>query len=541
MSLSLLDLLEVRVVRDVVAVGLVGEGDDADRIVSMRRVTPIHRIALGFSILAMLLTLTAPAISTAASSAPQPSPASRTHTTTRSIRVTTPRAYQVVQRGSSTKGTLRVVGTTTNLSGSIEASWRGGPWRTIAQVRWGRFAGQLSGQPAGQGTLRVRSATHRSITKSVRFVGIGDIFVIAGQSNAAGYGRCRSSYTCTTVRASLFGNDYHWHPLTDPTDSNVNQRDTVSRDSKPGGSAWPLVGTILATAHGDGVPIAFVPCARGASTIEDWRRTTASGNTTLYSSMVKRVRAVGGARAVLFWQGESDALMNTSRAHYRKRAGAFCAAVRRDLRIPVVLGQIGDYSDALPRIGIDNVRLAQEDLWRTATTNALAGPSLYDIDLAGDVHFLQGPQIAIAAQRWAAAIDAAIYKRGDGTGPVLTTATYDGALEVQLIFNDISLPLQPTDRELGGFTLTAGDAPLTITSARVTSVTTVTLTLAQPTTKPLAVSLGSFRSGAGAAVPRDSSPAALPARCFVGVPVKRVTPTPQPSPSESGLGEPLAT
>ncbi len=454
-----------------------------------------------------------------------------------------PQAYQVAQRTTSNRGAIRVAGTTTGLSGEIQASWRNSPWRTVARINKGRFSGWLYGQPAGQGTLRVRSAAHPSIAKSVWFVGVGDIFVIAGQSNAVGHGSYRFASTRTTPRASLFGNDYRWHPLTDPTDSNVNQRDIVSRDKNPEGSIWPVVGTLLILAHNDGVPLAFLTCAKGGTAIAEWQRkgTGTTDHTTLYGSMVKRVRAVGGAKAVLFWHGETDAFIGVTRATYKARTASFCTAVRRDLRIPVVLGQAGDYNGVIPRASMDNVRLAQEDLWRTTTNNVLTGPSLYDIDLRGNIHFLWKPEAMIAAQRWAAAIDATVYKRGDGTGPVLTAATYDGNLNVQLVFRDASLPLQPAKQRLGGFTLTAGGVPVTITSARVTSSTTVALTLAQPTTKPLAVSLGSFRSGAGAAVPRDSSPAALPARCFVGVPVKRVTPTPQPSPSESGLGEPLAT
>jgi hypothetical protein len=287
-----------------------------------------------------------------------------------------------------------------------------------------------------------------------------------------------------------------------------------------------LVATALAAKLGNHIPLAFVHCALGGSVIAQWQRsnTNPDGATTLYGAMIKRVRALGGhVRAVLFWQGETDALADTSQAAYTILSSRFDANVWRDLQVPIVVGQIGDYNHDSPRLGANNVRLAQEDLWTDGGPIVVPGPCLYDIDLDGSNHFLTAAQNEGAAERWTAAIENGIYHDGDGDGPVLATATYGGGLDVDLTFRGEALPLAPVGEQLGGFTVTQDGTPVTVASAAITSANTVTLRLAQPASGPLAVSLGSDRSAAGAIVPTDSSPAHLPAWPFVNVPVASTT------------------
>ena len=119
------------------------------------------------------------------------------------------------------------------------------------------------------------------------------------------------------VRASMFGNDDLWKALRDPVDSPARQVDRVSADPRAAGSVWPLVGAGLVAA--DPVPVAFVPCARATTSISRWLRDERRpySRATLYGSMVRRVRAVGGrVRAVLFWQGEADARALVERSRY---------------------------------------------------------------------------------------------------------------------------------------------------------------------------------------------------------------------------------
>ena len=133
----------------------------------------------------------------------------------------------------------------------------------------------------------------------------------------------RTGYTHPVLRAALFGNDDRWAELLDPVDRAAGQVDRVSADPGAGGSVWPLVATeLMAT---EGVPVAFVPCAKIGTNIRRWTEDAAAphARSTLYGSMLRRVRAVGGrVRAVLFWQGEVDARAGTSQHAMRRRSAA---------------------------------------------------------------------------------------------------------------------------------------------------------------------------------------------------------------------------
>jgi hypothetical protein len=436
------------------------------------------------------------------------------------LRVGSPRAYQVFQRVGG-GGAILVTGRTRGLGRRVEARWGSGTWVTVACRSDGRFSMRFRVRRAGQATLQVRSASRHGFVVSRAYVGVGDIYVIAGQSNASGRGSEPSSYASAVLRPALFGNDDRWKRLTDPVDSAAGQVDKVSADAFAAGSVWPLLATeLLAAEH---VPVAFVPCAKGTTAIGQWLEDAAAPHSrrTLYGSMLRRVRAVGGrARAVLFWQGEADARKSTSQRAYAAALRTLAAELAYDCGAPLVVAQLGDYDPSVYLGGrIDAIRLAQQQAWRAGW--ALKGPALYDVDLHGHVHFSRRADEVVAARRWAAAILASVLHRALPAGPRLKTALYDGALSVTLRFDCGGGSLRPGD--VGGVVLRSGGDAVPVT-ASVSTADTVTLLLAAPASPPLTVSVGSGRESAGQPVPAEGSAWALPARMFVGAPVTLVSP-----------------
>ena len=433
------------------------------------------------------------------------------------LRVSAPQTYQVIQRGGDGRADIVVRGVSKGLGARVQASWAGRPWTTASVGRGGAFTVRLRDCPGGQGTLRVRAAARPSVARSVRYVGVGDIFVVAGQSNASGRAYAASSYS-GRVRASMFGNDDLWKALRDPVDSPARQVDRVSADPRAGGSVWPLVGAGLVAA--DPVPVAFVPCARATTSISRWLRDEQRpySRATLYGSMVRRVRAVGGrVRAVLFWQGEADARALVERSRYQVSLALLASQLGEDCGAPLVAAQIGDYGPRYAAEAVNGIRLAQQDAWSAGW--ALPGPVLYDIDLHGDVHFRREPETALAAARWTAAILAGVEGSDAPAGPTLLEATYDGVQTIALRFDCHGEQLRQT--ALGGFFVGAADGdPVDFAYAAVTAPETVSVFLLAPTTEPLRVSLGSGREGAGRPVPRETSAWGLPALPFVDVPVE---------------------
>ena len=436
------------------------------------------------------------------------------------IRLVSPRSYQVIQRDALGHGSISVRGRCTGFDGRLRVRWGDGPWLRTRAGRDGAFSVRLDVAGPGQAPLQVVSVSRPSLTVTRGFVGVGDIFVIAGQSNASGRGPNLSVAEHPVLRAGLFGNDDRWRRLTDPVDSPVGQVDTVSLDRHAGGSVWPRVATELMAA--EDVPVAFIPCARGNVTMERWLRQPARPRSThtLYGSLLRRVRvAEGHIRAVLLLQGESDARWSVPPGDYEQRLRRFAARVRRDIGAPVVVGQIGDFRvERYPVDSVDAIRAAEQHAC-DVDSGLVRGPSLYDIDLCGGWHIVEPDDQATAAHRWAAAILGGVLGRDVPAGPRLTGATYDGGVTVELSFSGgATLVAGPT----GGFTVEASGSQVPVESAEVTRPATVTLTLAAPPAGPLTVSLGEGRAGAGAPVPAESSPWRLPAQTALRLPVAEV-------------------
>jgi hypothetical protein len=432
------------------------------------------------------------------------------------IVIRTPRASQVVQRDAAGTGVIVVRGVGLGFGGRVQVRWGQRRWRVVSRARNGSFTCRLGPYPPGQATLEVRSVRRRRVTASRAAVGIGDVYVIAGQSNASGRGTSLFACEDPAYTAMLFGNDDRWRPLADPTDTAEGQIDRVSADVGAGGSVWPLVARRLMAE--ERTPVAFIPCARVGTPLRRWQRPARGilDGSTLYGSMVRRVAAAGGrVRAVLFWQGEADAKRQTPGDVYEGLLVQFARDVRRDCRAPLVVAQIGDYGPAFTDAGVDAVRLAQARVW--GRDGVVAGPVLYDIDLEGVVHFSAVDDVTLAADRWSAAVLGGVLGADVPRAPQLGAVTWDGDREIAIAVAAGASPLTPGTT--GGFTVSAGDVSVPVESATVEADGTVRLVLTERPASAPAVALGSGRTGAGAPVPVEGSAWRLPMAPFVTGPV----------------------
>jgi hypothetical protein len=433
-----------------------------------------------------------------------------------SIRLDSPSAYQVVQRDKHGHAIIPIRGRCVGFDGRLRVRWGDGPWVGLRAGRDGKFSARLRVSGPGQASFEVMSVSRPSLSVTRKSVGVGDIFVIGGQSNASGRGPNLSVATHPVLTAGLFGNDDRWRQLADPVDSPEGQVDAVSIDWGAGGSVWPRVATELMAS--DDVPVAFIPCARGNVVMRRWLRDPRRplSSRTLYGSMTRRVRAAGGrVRAVLLLQGESDAQWGVPAAVFERQLRRFAMQVREDIGAPVVVGQIGDLSvTRYPPDSVDVIRDAQEHAC-DVDAGLVRGPSLYDINLGGSAHIVEPEDQATAAHRWAAAILGGVLGHSVPAAPRLINAAYHGSRTIELSFQGAPLVAGPA----GGFTVEAGGGPMEVTSARVTGRATVKLVLAYQPEGALTVSLGQGRAGAGALVPVESSAWRLPALTTLRLPV----------------------
>ncbi len=237
------------------------------------------------------------------------------------LAILSPLDFQVIQRTTRERGTIPLRGTFTDLPAppdAIEARLGpDAPWlRLEARIEGGRFQGPLDAAAGGWSRLEVRAIAGDRVlaAAAVEHVGIGEVFVVAGQSNSANHGE--EKQTTRTGRVAAFDGQ-RWQLAHDPQPG----------ASGDGGSFLPPFGDALAGRFG--VPIGLVACGVGATSVREWlpagarfpNPPTLEGNVrrlpdggwestgTLFDAFVARLRPLGphGFRAVLWHQGESDA------------------------------------------------------------------------------------------------------------------------------------------------------------------------------------------------------------------------------------------
>ncbi|MBC7767068.1 hypothetical protein H7Y21_03690 [Arenimonas sp.] len=440
-----------------------------------------------------------------------------------SITINSPRTFQVFQRNENNRADIIISGKYLGSPSEIEASFQGEPYTSIDKSpSGGKFSGILKNQRVGQGILKVRFSDQLSINDEKGNIGIGDIFVIAGQSNASGRGEHNQINTSSNFKASIFGNDDKWKELEDPTDSDIDQVDLVSRDTA-GGSAWPILATYFLNSQK--VPVAFVPTAKGATSINQWQKNyvRSAGNINLYSSMKRRIEAVGGnVKAILFLQGEADASTGMDTVTYRKQMIRFADDVNTDFATPIIAGQIGDMPTTATN-NVDQVREAQRMVWNQKS-NVFAGPTLYDvpISLKDHVHFVSDSSLQILAERWWAALEAKFYGGSRARGPKIIKLQYNQS-ESQIVLtfdsNLASNASQLAFRNLNpsGFTVKENNRNVPIKTVTQIDLNKILIDLNTRTTENITVSLGSGHSGQDVNIFRDTSKFKLPAEFFINI------------------------
>ncbi len=343
------------------------------------------------------------------------------------LTISAPVAYQTLQRSASNQASIAISGTYTGTPTTIEASWNGGAFTTIDPApAGGAYSGNLANQSPGQGTLAVRWSNDHTVTASVTDIGIGDVFVIAGQSNAAGHGNNNQTYAAPALKATFFGYDYHWKQLLDPAGDSTGSIETgvpwSNACTSPSGSVWPLVATaIMAYTR---APVAFITCAQdgiglvsssGIATQYIPLPTDHQDRTTCYGATIYRVLNAGtanGVKGILFWQGETDAQNGVTQASYYAGLQTLIAGFRADLSNAPFLNCKWQNSPGLAPPGPSNevaIWAAIEQGWATIPGN-LPGPDLTDLHADGSgVHVESDANLAVAASRWWDAILRGIY------------------------------------------------------------------------------------------------------------------------------------
>src|SRR4051794_5454924 len=220
----------------------------------------MKRRALGIAV--VLATLLAGSLAAAPDPPPKPSSVAA-----ETLVVTSPLTRQVLQQDDRNRATLTISGHAATDVTSIDAriAPQGsdpdlvGKWTQIAgpgQVVNGEFRGTLP-LTAGWYDLHVRGRSGQILVSRtvVPRVGVGEVFVVCGQSNTANHGN--TPQTPKEDRVSALTST-GWQQAKDPQPLATGG----------GGSPWPLLGDLLV--QDLNVPVAFASCGYGGTTTQQW-------------------------------------------------------------------------------------------------------------------------------------------------------------------------------------------------------------------------------------------------------------------------------
>ena len=256
-------------------------------------------------------------------------------------------ARVTIEGEASQDGEVRV---TLQLAGGPIAKWCG---RKAGRASAGKFRIALSGIPVG-GPYRLTLECGKEAI-SVAPVFVGDVWLLAGQSNMQGVGNLDGAAKPHPL-VRVFTMRREWRLARDPLHIPAESPDighnggvqcsrgiskSVRRGTKGTGVGIFYAREMIAR---DGVPQGLICTAHGGTTMRQWDpKLKSSGPASLYASMLASVAATGQPVAgVLWYQGESDANAPDV-SLYTKRMQTLVRAVRRDLRqagLPWVIVQL---------------------------------------------------------------------------------------------------------------------------------------------------------------------------------------------------------
>ncbi|MBN9122786.1 MAG: protein kinase [Planctomycetes bacterium] len=284
-----------------------------------------------------------------------------------------PMDYQVFQRKTKFQGAMTVRGRVRaaydrlevrtigkSLQGPLPDQWRELPVADKARA----FEASVPVPAGGWYKVAVRALKDGKVVgeMAVDHVGIGEVFVGAGQSNSTNCGQEKIKQKSGMV--SSFGGT-GWQVADDPQPG--------VHDNSTGGSYWPAFGDAMFEEYG--VPIGIASTGHSGTSVNQW---APGGELCRWTST--RIKQFGphGFRAVLWHQGESDVGMPAD--EYARKMTALIRETQKAAGwdVPWFVAQVSYHNPN--SVSFPNPRAGQKKLWETGV--ALEGP---DTDtLTGD-------------------------------------------------------------------------------------------------------------------------------------------------------------
>jgi serine/threonine protein kinase len=284
-----------------------------------------------------------------------------------------PMDYQVFQRKTKFQGAMTVRGRVRTAYDKLEVRTVGkslqGPlpdqWRELPTAAKGReFEASLPTPAGGWYKVEVRALKDGKAVgqMAVEHVGVGEVFIGAGQSNSTNCGQEKIQQKSGMV-SSFSGTGWQ---LGDDPQPGVH-------DNTTGGSYWPAFGDAMFEEYQ--VPIGVASTGHSGTSVNQW---SPGGELCRWTAARMKQFGPNGFRAVLWHQGESDVAMAAD--EYARKMTALIRETQKSAgwEVPWFVAQVSYHNPN--SVSFPNPRAGQKKLWETGI--AYEGP---DTDtLTGD-------------------------------------------------------------------------------------------------------------------------------------------------------------
>jgi hypothetical protein len=339
--------------------------------------------------------------------------------------ISEPHPYQVFQRDRNDRATIPVVvvpGDGAKVS-SVTLHPLG------MHLEDNAFVGVPTGGPYTVSALIEKEGGAQTTVQAGPFF-VGDLWVLAGQSNMEGVGDLLDVIP-PHDRVMLLGMGGQWSRAEEPLHWLVDSPDPV-HSGDPSSRAERAAGAHKTRMKGAGlglpfavsmvkatnVPVGLVACAHGGTSMEQWNpsKKDEAGN-SLYGSMLRQVKLAGGkVKGVLWYQGESDANEKAATV-YPKVFAEFIGAVRKELgqpELPFYFVQIGRFIHQEDPKSWNAVQDAERRTAERVPSTAVV--AVIDLELDDLIH-VGTPGLKRTGQRLARVALHELFGRAGGTTP----------------------------------------------------------------------------------------------------------------------------
>jgi len=337
------------------------------------------------------------------------------------------------------------------------------------KLKQGSFAFTLRGVPVG-GPYSIQLSAldargKRLVSERYDDVFVGDVWILAGQSNMEGVGwMSERSAAMAPVRA--FYMDHQWRAAEDPL--HELDKSVVRVHHQLHGGRAPVrpahIGVGPGVAFGQelyqrtGIPIGLLACAHGGTSMAQWDPSLiALGDGSLYGAAIHKLNLNGGGLSGIYWyQGCSDTNHAEDVENYTPRMQRLIGAFRKDSespKLPFVLVQLSRFVyedlDAGKWTSIrESQRLLPTLVAHTATVPAI------DLELDDSIH-VSGLAMERLGRRSAAAALSILPGKNPGDSPIglgkcrVIKDPDSGLANVLIDFNSVAGSLKSGSRPVG--------------------------------------------------------------------------------------------